>query len=174
MIRTRGPECPIQGLIAIALFFVVVAPSIARAQQTALVPLDLSAASVVEAPVVASPEAAVTPVNTRATRGAEFTAWRKDAGVILPLYSGFAVLQALDVQSTTRALRQGGTEQNPMLAGVASNTAALSLLKAATTASTVYAIEHVRKKNRFAAIVTMVAVDSVYAAIVVHNYRAIR
>ena len=95
-------------------------------------------------------------------------------GVLLPLYASFAGLQALDAHSTVRALRNGGTERNPLLGGVAGQPAALFALKAGVTASTILLTERLRPKHRVAAITLMAAIDSFYAMVVVHNYRAAR
>jgi hypothetical protein len=88
------------------------------------------------------------------------------------LYASFGALQALDAATTFRALDRGATEANPALAGFASNRGAMVAVKAASFASTVYLSERLWKKNRVAAVVTMVCVNSAYAAIVAHNYRA--
>ena len=88
------------------------------------------------------------------------------------LYASFGALQALDAATTFRALDRGATEANPALAGFASNRGAMVAVKAASFASTVYLTERLWKKNRVAAVVTMVCVNSAYAAIVAHNYRA--
>jgi hypothetical protein len=88
------------------------------------------------------------------------------------LYASFGALQALDAATTFRALDRGAAEANPALAGFASNRGALVAVKAASFASTVYLTERLWKKNRVAAVVTMVCVNSAYAAIVAHNYRA--
>ena len=172
MVRARAMGYRVQGFVAI--LFIIAAPHVARAQA---IGQDTEMRESALAPAVDT--AAATPVPAAlATRidhpHVQFAAWSKDAGAMLPLYSGFAALQVLDVQSTTRAIAHGATEQNAMLGGMSNHAAALTLLKSVTVASTVYAMEHVRKKNRLAAVVTMVALDSVYAAIVVHNYRAVR
>jgi hypothetical protein len=90
------------------------------------------------------------------------------------LYVTFGALQALDATSTFRALEAGAREVNPVLKGVAANRGAMVALKAASFASTVYLTERLWKKNRVAAVLTMVCVNSAYAAIVAHNYRAAR
>jgi hypothetical protein len=94
--------------------------------------------------------------------------------VVLPLYASFAALQTLDAHSTTRALRDGGVERNPLLADLAKRPAALYALKAGITASTIFLTEKLRARHRVGAIVLMAALDSFYATVVVHNYRAIR
>jgi hypothetical protein len=95
-------------------------------------------------------------------------------GVMLPLYSSFAVLQALDVHSTMSALQNGGTERNPLLRDLAGRPAGLLALKAGVTASTIFLTGKLRKKHPVGAVVLMAALDSFYATVVVHNYRATR
>lgn len=95
-------------------------------------------------------------------------------GVALPLYASFAALQMLDAHSTTRALGHGAVERNPLLRDLATQPAALYALKGGITASTIFLAEKLRAKHRVGAIVLMVALDSFYATVVVHNYRATR
>ena len=94
-------------------------------------------------------------------------------GVLLPLYASFAGLQMLDAHSTTRALRNGGVESNPLLRNFAGRPGALFALKAGVTASTILLAEKLRAKHRVGGIVLMAALDSFYAMVVVHNYRVI-
>src|SRR5690349_8127822 len=60
---------------------------------------------------------------------------------LVPLYVSFASLQALDAHSTTRALDRGAVEANPLMKGLAGNTAGLFAVKAAATAGVVYSAE---------------------------------
>jgi hypothetical protein len=94
-------------------------------------------------------------------------------GVLVPLYASFAALQMLDAHSTLRAVRAGGVEQNPMLRGIADKPVAMVALKAGVAASTIALAEKVRSRSRVGAIVLMAALNSTYAAVVVHNYRTI-
>ena len=89
---------------------------------------------------------------------------------LLPLYVTFAALQMLDAHSTSTALQNGAIEANPLMATIAGNTGALYATKIATAAATVFIGEQLWRKNRFAAIVTMLAVNSAYAIVVHHNY----
>jgi hypothetical protein len=98
-----------------------------------------------------------------------------DAGagrrVLLPLYVSYAALQALDVYSTTRALNRGGVEANPLMAGVAGNPVALSILKAGGAAATIVLADRLRKRSRVGAVLLMAGVNSFYGMVVAHNYR---
>jgi hypothetical protein len=72
------------------------------------------------------------------------------------------------------ALQNGGTERNPLLRDLAGRPAGLLALKAGVTASTIFLTEKLRKKHPVGAVVLMAALDSFYATVVVHNYRATR
>jgi hypothetical protein len=86
------------------------------------------------------------------------------------LYVSFAVLQALDARSTLAALRNGGAEANPLMAGAASNPGALLAVKMGAGAATIFVAEHVAKRNPVASLLIMAAMNSAYATIVAHNY----
>ena len=91
---------------------------------------------------------------------------------MLPLYAAYASLQALDWHSTTRSLRRGNTEANPLMQGVAGTPAAMLAVKAVTTAGVVYAGEKMWRRNKAGAVVLMIAASSATALVVQHNYRA--
>jgi hypothetical protein len=88
------------------------------------------------------------------------------------LYVAFAALQAADAVTTFRALSNGAREANPLMAGLAGNRSAMLAVKAGSVAGTVYLSERLWRKNRTAAVVMMVCLNSAYAAIAAHNYRA--
>jgi len=94
-------------------------------------------------------------------------------GVLVPLYVSFAALQALDVHSTLRAVDAGGVEQNPFLKGLVNQPAALIALKGGIAASTILVADKLQRHNRIGAIAAMAALNSVYATVVAHNYRAV-
>ena len=98
---------------------------------------------------------------------------RSDRGVLVPLYISFASLQMLDAHSTVRALRAGAVEQNPMMRGLADKPAALVALKAGVAATTIALTDRMRRRNKVGAIVLMAALNSAYAVVVAHNYRAV-
>src|SRR5690349_167885 len=110
MVRTRTVGCRVQGFAAIAILFIVAAPHMARAQETAQQSEVAQSVDATTVPAVEAVPAAQVPLSARIDHlRTQFTAWRKDAGPMLPLYSGFAALQVLDVQSTTRAIASGAT-----------------------------------------------------------------
>jgi uncharacterized protein DUF5658 len=100
---------------------------------------------------------------------------QKRPAAMVPLYGGFAAMQALDYVTTTRALSSGaGSEANPLMAPVAGNPAAFLALKAGSVVGVVWAGEKLWKKNRVGAVVFMVAMDSAMATIAAHNYSIAR
>lgn len=92
-------------------------------------------------------------------------------GILVPLYTSFAVLQALDVHSTRVAVARGAVERNPLAAGLVNRPAAFIAVKAGAVAGTVYLAERVRPHSRVGAILVMGALNSLYATVVAHNYR---
>jgi hypothetical protein len=83
-------------------------------------------------------------------------------------------MQMLDVHSTLSAFRAGAVEANPLMEGVTRNRAAFFAVKAAVATSTVLAARQLSKRNKVAAIVTLVAINSAYAMVVNHNYQVAR
>ena len=103
----------------------------------------------------------IAPVN----RGAGSSATLKS------LYASTAIMQGLDVHSTMAVLKHGGGEANPLMGGLVKNKAAFIGVKAAVAAGTILAARQIGKRNKVAAIVTLVAINSAYAFVVQHNYR---
>ena len=95
-------------------------------------------------------------------------------GLRRSLIVSFSALQLLDAHSTTKALRSGGREANPAMAGLASNRTVLFAVKAGTAAATAYFAERLSKNHPKKAIVLMAVLNGTYAAIVAHNYRVAR
>jgi hypothetical protein len=90
---------------------------------------------------------------------------------LVPLYVTFAALQVLDTNSTRHALARGYAESNPLLRPVAGSGAAMMLVKTGATAATVVAVERLWRRNRLAAVLTMIGINAGYAVVVAHNYR---
>lgn len=99
---------------------------------------------------------------------------RIQRAVLASFYVSHIALQAMDIHTTTRGLRLGATETNPLLRGVAGNPAALTAIKAGTTTVVVVIAEKMWKKSRLAALTFMGVVNSLMAAIVWHNQRVVR
>jgi hypothetical protein len=96
------------------------------------------------------------------------------SGLLMSLYMSTAALQALDVHSTLSVMKYGGGEKNPMMRGIAGNPGALIAMKAGVAAGTIFATHKASKRNKVAAIVTSVAINSAYLFVVSHNYRVAR
>jgi hypothetical protein len=112
------------------------------------------------------------PVAIRTSVGtASVPAHAAPDAVMRSLYVGFGVLQGLDVYTTRVALQSGAREANPLMVGLADRPAALVAAKAAAAFGTVYLVERLRVRNGVAAVVTMAAIDSAYAMLVVRNAR---
>ena len=139
----------------------------AHADQTTCLPADSILLSEISCPPGRTDAIAAPNLLTEAARRAGPPRPRP----LVPLYVSLASLQLLDVQTTARALKNGARESNPLLAGFASNAPAVLALKVGTTAGTIYLTERLWKKNRAAALVMMVGLNSAYAVIVTHNYR---
>ena len=98
---------------------------------------------------------------------------RRPAAVSV-MYGTLGALQAMDVYSTRRALNRGGTEANPLVRPAAGSTAAMSAVKAASTAASIYFAERAWKKNRKGAVVLMAIVNGATAAVIARNLRNAR
>jgi hypothetical protein len=90
------------------------------------------------------------------------------------LYATTAVMQALDVHSTMLALDRGAVEANPLMSGVTRNKAAFIATKAAVATGTILAARSLSKRNKVAAVITLVALNTAYGFIVQNNYRVAR
>jgi Domain of unknown function (DUF5658) len=92
---------------------------------------------------------------------------------LLPaLYAGNIALQVMDTHSTFRALDAGLVESNPVMRWTTAHPVAFVSMKAAATATTILVSEKIRKKYPWRAALFMAGVNSAYALIVSHNYRA--
>jgi hypothetical protein len=90
--------------------------------------------------------------------------------VLVPLYVSFATLQGLDIHSTLRAPEFGGREANPIVGGMLGSPAAFVAAKVGMTAGIYFVSERLWKRNKTAAVLTMIALNSTYGALVAHNY----
>lgn len=89
---------------------------------------------------------------------------------LLPaMYAGFVATQAWDIYTTSAALKNGAYEANPIAASFAGNNAKMIGLKAATTASTIFFVERMWKRNRVGAVVLLAAINGATAAVAMHN-----
>ncbi len=91
--------------------------------------------------------------------------------LLISLYAVTAVTQALDIHSTVKALGRGGVETNPMLSGLTGNKAAFIAVKGAVAAGSIYAARQLAKRNKVAAVVSLVAINAAYGFVAHHNYK---
>lgn len=91
--------------------------------------------------------------------------------LVLPtLYAGSAFLQGYDAYSTLAALKNGGTEANPLMKGITKSPVAFIGLKAGVTMMSIMAAERMWKDdNRLGAVLTMVASNGFMAVVAAHN-----
>ena len=93
-------------------------------------------------------------------------------GLLQALYAGNIALQIMDAHSTFRALDAGLVESNPVMGWTTEHPVAFVSMKAAATATTILVSEKIRKKYPRRAALFMAGVNTAYAFIVMHNYRA--
>ena len=124
-------------------------------------PLTLSAISSASAGKVQIPDAPV-PAKRSKPR----------SRLLLPLYSGFVTLQALDAHATFRAIDAGLVEQNPVMRWSTAHPTAFVSIKAAATAGTIFFTEKFRKQHPKGALALISVVNATYAFVVMHNYKA--
>ena len=96
---------------------------------------------------------------------------RPNPGLMLGLYATTVVMQGLDAQSTFAGLKSGGVEANGTMGGITKSRVGFYAVKAAVATGTILAARHIAKRNKVAAIVMLVAVNSAYALVAVHNYK---
>ena len=94
----------------------------------------------------------------------------------MPLYGSFIGLQALDFDTTLKAVGSGvGRETNPLLRPVVGSPAALFAVKAGTTAAIILVCERLRKnRHPVAAVMLMIGVNSAYGIVTAHNVAVLR
>lgn len=91
--------------------------------------------------------------------------------LLVPLYGSFVVVEALDVDSTLGALRNhAGSEGNPMMRGIVQSPPAFVAVKLGAAAGIIALSERIRKRHPTLAVVTMIALNGAYTAVVVNNY----
>jgi len=103
----------------------------------------------------------------------ESSAWTSKP-VRISLVAAFAALQALDVVTTTKALRQGGYEASPIVRGMASRPALFISVKTVMTLWTLWQTEKMAKNGQATgAVVSLVAADALYGVIVARNFQIV-
>jgi hypothetical protein len=118
---------------------------------------------------VAAPSQAVADAWAKEARERERAqATRPSSRTVNVLAGSYGVLQGLDMYSTVVARNRGAREVNPLM-----NTgyAQAAIFKAAMTTTTLLAVKRLEKKNKTAAIATMVAMNVVSAVVVTTNFK---
>jgi hypothetical protein len=99
-------------------------------------------------------------------------AWAKESGgssaAVRTLYATYGVVQGLDMVSTIVARNRGAVEANPAMQGSVARGVAV---KAAMGVVTMLAVRAIEKRNKKAAIVTMIAANVATAVVVANNVR---
>jgi len=137
--------------------------SIRRAQLPSSIELA-NASTPIGAPMV--------PIRSEPLRSTPRTPRRSP--LLIGMYLSLGLLQALDVQSTTRALNSGAArEGNPLVSPIAAHPAALTAFKVGVTAGTIFGLDRLHKSHSKFVMITMAAINGGYAGIVLHNYRSV-
>jgi uncharacterized protein DUF5658 len=90
-------------------------------------------------------------------------------GALIPLYTSLAVLQGLDIYTTSSAISRGGVEANPAMRGVSGTQWGSAAVKAAATAGSIFFIERAWKHNRKGAVILATVINVATAMVVAHN-----
>lgn len=96
---------------------------------------------------------------------------RERPAALVPLYLAFGGLQVLDAHSTLNAVGIGARETNPVVRQTLGSPAGMLALKSGAAVGVVLLTERLWPRNRTAAVLTMIAINSAYATIAAHNYR---
>lgn len=89
--------------------------------------------------------------------------------LLVPMYVSLIALQGADAELTVRGLDLGLHERNPLMRGGVG----MTVTKVLGTATVIFVTEKVWRRNRLAALATIVAANLVSGAVVWHNARLI-
>jgi len=161
-------------------------------QRTLATPAMVVAASVIailiprfaaaqdNAPIATSAKAAIanvtfdtpTPADRTDANATRFE-YHRVSPTMQSLYVMTALTQALDAQSTFRALNAGAVESNSLVKPFAANRPAFIALKAGMTTAFVYAGHNLSKRHKIGAVIALGLVNSLYTAIAMNNYHVV-
>jgi hypothetical protein len=148
-------------------------PVVPAGSERAFADLFLASSGIDAAPLAPVPAPSPTPAATRSDSTEVVTpATGPSRSTFASLYAGLIATQALDVHSTLRALDAGHAEANPVARWATGNPATFIAFKAGATAGMMYFTERLRKKHPTRAMILLAAIDTAYAFVVAHNYRA--
>lgn len=155
---------------------ILVAPSAARANDfitsddKTMDSVAVDAPKDADGPAAAKDDQVAPPLKLKPASGS-----LAGASALRSMYVSLGVLQAYDVYSTTKALRNGAVERNPLLRGTVGNQALFIGLKAAMTAGPIYQAEKLwRNHHRIGAIALMAASNGIMMTVGAHNASVIR
>ena len=89
--------------------------------------------------------------------------------LLIPMYATQIALQGADVHSTMQALKAGHREANPLFRDGVSRK--MIGTKIAVTSGMIVASEVLWRRNRVAAVATMIASNAAIALVAAHNYK---
>lgn len=94
---------------------------------------------------------------------------------LMPMYIGLSALQAFDGYSTYAGIRNGASEQNPIVASTLNQPIAFWTMKAVSTTTTIYFAEQLwRRHHKTQAIMLMVAANATMGVIAARNASFLR
>jgi hypothetical protein len=126
-------------------------------------------------PVFAADDAKSDPKDTGAPRILITSPETTRPSALPAMYVSLAGLQAYDGFATLRGVRDGATESNPLVGGLAKQPAAFWTVKALSTVTTIYFAEQLWRQNkRKQAIVTMVVANAVMGAVAARNMSVLK
>jgi hypothetical protein len=129
----------------------------------AIVAVDDAPSPIADAAATANDILSPSPTRT------SFSSASRRPAPLVPLYASLAVLQGLDIYTTSSAISRGAVEANPGMKAVAGNAWASTAVKAAATAGSIYFIERAWKQNRKGAVILATVINAATAAVVAHN-----
>lgn len=158
-------------VVALTLGLVVWSASSASAQEMATWPTTMAIAPTTSAFAVASAAPRLSAEQIQRALPPPVDRRNQPSKLMTSLYASTVAMQALDVHSTLSAFRAGASEANPLMQDVTKNPAMFMAVKAGVAATTILAARQLSKRNKMAAVATLVAINSAYAMVVSHNYR---
>lgn len=153
-------------IAALVVSLVPGAATVAHAQERASLDVSAAVSNAITPALVAASDVPAQRFRPARAEG--------HSSLMSALYASTFTMQALDVHSTLKAFGAGAVEANPLMTDVTKNKLAFVALKAGIATSTVLAARNMARRNKVAAVMTLVAINSAYAMIVDHNYRVAR
>lgn len=150
----------------VALSVIVLMPGLAAAQERA--PIALAANAAIANLTFDTPAPA-----DRTDANASMAEFHRVSPTMQSLYVATALTQALDAQSTFKALNAGAVESNSLVKPFSANRPAFIALKAGMATAFIYAGHNLSKGHKIGAMVALGAINSIYMAIALNNYHVV-